>query len=674
MVLAGWLSPLYADIGDEALDYREWRSMIPLQPSGSDPDRDGVPSFLEYALGAAPEDAVNAGASGRPMTFQHNGKNSVVLLPFPGRRDLAYYLDGKPSLHESEWTVLAQKLGNAPWEPVAEGFVVENTLESVTLSYDDWPKAQFMRMRMEDHPTLTAGALVARFLKQTTFGPTAADIETLLESGIDLEGWIDDQIALDPTLHLPLYYKYPLTDHIYPANNEIRVGRAHLKGVVWFEAALLAQDQLRQRMAWALSQIFVIGQVGSNKNGYPIQWLNYYDILVRNAFGNYRDILQEVTMNAKMGYYLTYLNNQKAAGSRLPDENYAREVMQLFTVGLWHLNMDGTLKLDADQEPIPTYDNLDITELAKVFTGLQHAYNKPEYDTPNRVDPMIVRSEGRHDRTAKTMLDGTVLPPGVDAIPEITAALDVLFNHPNVPPFVSFRLIQRLVSSNPSAEYVERVARVFADNGEGVRGDLEAVVKAILLDPEARDAGYMIDQGRGKLQEPLLRFTHLCRAFKLRSNEANKNILWFLSFEDEFGQSPYRSPSVFNFYLPDFVPFGELAETGSYGPEFQILDDSTGMKTFQIFSILIKRGLINPLAGGAYPRPTLDFSTEIELAGDTDAFVDHLDLLLCHNSLGENSRETIVEAVEAIPSSFQQDRVQRAILLVSISPEFAILQ
>ena len=358
------------------------------------------------------------------------------------------------------------------------------------------------------------------------------------------------------TLHLPLYYTYPVTDHIYPVPSEIRVGRAHLKGVVWFQAALLSQDQLRQRMAWALAQIFVIGQVGSNKNGYPIQWLNFYDILVRNAFGNYRDVLQEVTQNAKMGYYLTYLNNQKASGNRLPDENYAREVMQLFTVGLWHLNMDGTLKLDANQEPIPTYDNVDITELAKVFTGLQYAYNKPEYDTPNRVDPMIVRNENRHDRTEKTMLDGTVLSAGVNAIPEITAALDVLFNHPNVPPFISFRLIQRLVSSNPSAEYVERVARVFADNGEGVRGDLNAVVKAILLDPEARDAGYMINNGRGKLQEPLLRFTHLCRAFKLKSNEANGNILWFTSYEDEFGQSPYRSPSVFNFYLPDFVPSG----------------------------------------------------------------------------------------------------------------------
>ncbi|MBC9866686.1 MAG: DUF1800 family protein [Opitutae bacterium] len=672
--LAGWWSPLSADIGDDPLDYREWRSRIPFQPSGSDPDQDGVPSFLEYALGAAPEDAVNAGASGRPMTFQHNGENNVVLLPFPGRRDLAYYLDGKPSLNQGEWTVLAQKLGNAPWESVAEGFVVDNALGSVTLSYDDWPRAQFLRMRMEDHPTLVAGALAARFLKQTTFGPTAADIDNLMQSGLNFEGWINEQIALDPTLHMPLYYTYPVTNHIYPQTSEIRVGRAHLKGVVWFQAALFGQDQLRQRMAWALAQIFVIGQVGSNKNAYPLQWLNFYDILVRNAFGNYRDILQEVTLNAKMGYYLTYLNNQKAAGNRLPDENYAREVMQLFTVGLWDLNMDGTLKLDADQEPIPTYDNEDIAELAKVFTGLQHAYDKPEYDTPNRVDPMIVRNESRHDRTEKTMLDGTVLPAGVNTIPEITAALDVLFNHPNVPPFISFRLIQRLVSSNPSAEYVERVARVFSDNGEGVRGDLNAVVKTILLDPEARDAGYMIDNGRGKLQEPLLRFTHLCRAFKLNSNEANNNILWFTSYEDEFGQSPYRSPSVFNFYLPDFVPSGELGETGLYGPEFQILDDSTGMKTFQLFSILIDRGLQGALAGGANPRPTLDLSTEIELAGDAEALVEHLDLLLCHNSLGQKTKAIIVDSVEAIPNSFRQDRAKRAVLLVSISPESVVLQ
>ena len=673
-LLVGWLCPLSAQNGDDSIDYQEWRSRIPFQPSGWDPDSDGVPSFLEYALGAAPADAVNSGASGQSMTFHHDGENNVVLLPFAGRRDLAYYLEGKPNFDQADWTLLARKLGDAPWEAVAEGFVVENSPESVTLSYGDWPQAQFMRMRVEDHPTLTAGSLVGRFLKQSTFGPTMAEIQELMESGMDFEEWIDVQIALDPTLHLPLYYTYPFTNHIYPDTSEIRAGRAHLKGVVWFEAALLGPDQLRQRMAWALSQIFVIGQVGSNKNGYPIQWLNYYDVLVRNAFGNYRDLLQEVTFNAKMGYYLTYLNNQKASGARLPDENYAREVMQLFTVGLWHLNMDGTLKLDADGQPIPTYDNVDITELAKVFTGLQHAYDRPEYDTPNRVDPMIVRNENRHDRTQKTLIDGTVLPARVDAVPEITAALDVLFNHPNVPPFVSFRLIQRLVSSNPSAAYVERVARVFADNGEGVRGDLAAVVKAILLDPEARDAGYMINHGRGKLQEPLLRFTHLCRAFKLRSNEANSNILWFYSFEDEFGQSPYRAPSVFNFYLPDFVPAGALGETGAYGPEFQILDDSTGMKTFQIFSILINNGLVGAIGGGRNPRPTLDLSTEIELVGDAEALIDHLDMLMCHNSLGDESREIILGAVEAVPSIFPQARVKRAILLVSISPEFAIIQ
>ncbi len=272
------------------------------------------------------------------------------------------------------------------------------------------------------------------------------------------------------------------------------------------------------------------------------------------------------------------------------------------------------------------------------------------------------------------MLDGTILPAGVNTIREITTALDVLFNHPNTAPFISFRLIQRLVSSNPSAKYVERVANVFADNGEGVRGDLTAVVKAILLDPEARDAGYMIDNGRGKLQEPLLRFTHLCRAFKLQSNEANGNILWFKSFIEEFGQSPYRSPSVFNFYLPEFVPSGELKEARLYGPEFQILDDSTGMKTFQVFSVLFNNGLQNLFAGGAFPRPTLDFSTEIELGEDPEALVDHLNLLLTHNSLGEDTKDIIVKAVLGIPSSFPLPRVKRAVLLVSISPEFAILQ
>ena len=431
-------------------------------------------------------------------------------------------------------------------------------------------------------------------------------------------------------------------------------------------------------MAWALSQIFVLGEAGSKALAYPIQWVNWYDILVRNSFGNFRDLLQEVTLSPKMGDYLTYVNNQKANGAQLPDENYAREVMQLFTIGLWMLNNDGTLQLDEQGELIPTYTNFHITELAKVFTGLIRSANQPDkYWNPNRVTPMR-ENNNRHDKTTKEMFDGTIIPADRNTIVDITHALDVLFNHSNTPPFISYRLIQRFTSSNPSPEYVERVANVFIDNGEGERGDLAAVLRAILLDPEARDAGYMIENGRGKLREPLLKFTQLCRGFNLlpKNDPGSRDHghFWIQPFDDDFGMSPYRYPSVFNFYYPDFVPHGEIAQAELVAPEFQILDDSTGLKTFEVFRRLIELGLVVGVANGINPRPQLDFTEELAIAHDIPALIDRLDLLLTHQTLSDHTREIISIAIEAIPDIFPEARVETAVLLVAVSPEFAILE
>ena len=408
-------------------------------------------------------------------------------------------------------------------------------------------------------------------------------------------------------------------------------------------------------------------------NQYPIQWVNWYDILVRNSFGNFRDLLQEVTLSPKMGDYLTYVNNQKANGKQLPDENYAREVMQLFTIGLWMLNNDGTLMLDDEGEPIPTYNNYHITELAKVFTGLIRAANQPDkYWNPNRVTPMR-ENNNRHDKTEKEMFDGSIIPAGGNTIEDISLALDILFNHSNTPPFISYRLIQRFTSSNPSQAYVKRVANVFIDNGQGERGDLAAVLRAILLDPEARDAGYMINSGRGKLREPLLKFTQLCRAFNLQHNDANPHF-WIQPFDDDMGMSPYRYPSVFNFYYTDYQPHGEIPQASLVAPEFQILDDSTGMKTFEVFRRLIEQGLVGGVANGTSPRPQLDYTTELNLANDIPALLDRLDLLLTHDTLRDSTREIITEALEAIPSIFPEARVETAILLIAVSPEFAVLE
>ena len=666
-------------------DYPEWLEKIPGQPIGEDPDNDGVPSFLEYALGAEPEAAVDPFETGWSPIFRREYQSTMVLLPFPGKRDLIYILEGKADLRDEEWTAMATKLGNAPWQAVANGFLIEETSEEVTLSFEDWPNTTFLRLRAETGDlTLERKALAARFLKQATFGPSMTDIEALADTDLDFNSWIDDQQAMEASSHLAHYYSFGLSNPIDPRDirGEYVGGPATLKITTWWDIALLNPDQLRQRMAWALSQLFVMGESGSKANAYPIQWVNWYDILVRNSFGNFRDLLQEVTLSPKMGDYLTYWNNKKASEKRLPDENYAREVMQLFTIGLWLLNNDGTLKLDDQNEPIPTYDNEDITEMAKVFTGLIRQTNKPNlYWNPNRVDPMR-ENNNQHDRTAKVLFDGSIIPAGGNTIEDISMTLDVLFNHPNTPPFISIRLIQRLVSSNPSPEYVERVSNVFIDNGEGVRGDLGAVIKAILLDPEARDAGYMIEEGRGKLREPLLKFTQLCRAFDLQHNTANSHF-WIQPFDDDFGMYPYKYPSVFNFYKPEYVPSGEIQDEDLVAPEFQILDDTTGLRTFRIFEVLVERGLVGGLAGGANPRPTLNYmrpgepeTIEFQLAklSDADALIDRLDLLLTHQTLGDKSKAIIVEAVEAIPEIFTLARLQRAILLVSLSPEFAILE
>ncbi len=663
-------------------DYPEWLEKVPGQPTEPDPDDDGVPTFLEYALGAEPGAAVDPFESGSSPVFRRENNITMVLLPFPGKRDMIYLLEGKSSLKDAEWTTLARKLGNAPWQSVTDGFEIVETSEEVTLYFENWPDATFLRLRVESGDnTLQRKALAARFLKQATFGPTMGQIEALADDDLDFEGWIDAQLALPASSHLDQYYSMGVANPLEPRRfgNDPRGNSTTLKVTVWYDIALLEEDQLRQRMAWALSQIFVLGEAGSLQNFHPVQWVNWYDILVNNAFGNYRELLTDVTYSPKMGDYLTYLNNRKANGNQLPDENYAREVMQLFTVGLWHLNNDGTLKLDGQGQPIPTYTNYHITELAKVFTGLTLSENVPgkHHIFPNgyrnnRVDPMVARNF-QHDTSRKVMLDGTMIPSGGNVHADIAKALDVLFNHPNTPPFVAYRLIQRFTSSNPSPEYIERVANVFIDNGEGERGDLAAIIKAILLDPEARDAGYAVENSRGKLREPLLKFTQLCRAFHLRHNPENQHF-YIESMAEEFGMSPYQYPDVFNFYQPDFTPFGKVRDAGLVAPEFQILNDSTGLKTFTVFHRLINYGLVNGVAKGFNPRPKLDFSEVLPFAEDIPALIDYLDLLLTHQTLRDDTKELIADAVEAVPSFFSHIRVRRAIILISIFPEFAILE
>ena len=360
-------------------------------------------------------------------------------------------------------------------------------------------------------PTVTK-AEAFQLLNQTTFGATEQAANGVIDSGI--EAWIDNQFVQPASLQLPYLQSLPRPQPIGLLNGD-RVD-------IWFQNAIDGNDQLRQRVAFALSEIMVVSQLGALQQA-PYALASYYDMLARNAFGNYRDLIEDVTLHPAMGVYLSVLGNQKPnpALNIRPDENYARELMQLFSIGLVELNIDGTPKLDDQSQPIPTYDQAVIEGFAHVYTGWNWAgFARFEFARPteaNQTQPMQLYPDF-HDTGEKLLLNGVVLPAGQSGQQDLAAALDNVFNHPNVGPFMAIRLIQRLTTSNPSPAYVQRVAEVFNDNGAGVRGDLRAVVKAILMDAEARPELPMeID---GKLKEPLLRLTQLWRAYDATSARA----------------------------------------------------------------------------------------------------------------------------------------------------------
>ncbi|MFQ6004945.1 MAG: DUF1800 family protein, partial [Woeseia sp.] len=386
-----------------------------------------------------------------------------------------------------------------------------------------------------------------QFLNQATFGATEAAAQQLIN--IRHAAWLDQQMAKSASLQLPYIQSLPR-----PQN----VAQLHVDRVdIWFRNSLHGTDQLRQRVAFALSEILVVSQLGALSQA-PYSVAGYYDLLAHSAFGNYRQLLEEVTLHPAMGVYLSMLGNEKPnpALNIRPDENYARELMQLFSIGLVELNNDGSLRLDAQNQPIPTYTQEIIEGFAHVFTGWNYAgapsFHQARQNDFNQTVPMQLYPDF-HDTGAKTILNGVVLPAGQSGQQDLSDALDNVFNHPNVGPFVSIRLIQRLVTSNPSPGYVDRVASVFNDNGSGVRGDLGAVVQAILMDDEARpDTPMDLD---GKLKEPILRLTQLWRAYEASSRSGRYP---FFGVFVVFGQGPLQSPSVFNFFSPFYAPPGEI--------------------------------------------------------------------------------------------------------------------
>ncbi|MGH1422575.1 MAG: DUF1800 domain-containing protein [Hyphomonas sp.] len=514
-----------------------------------------------------------------------------------------------------------------------------------------------------------------RFLAKATFGPTMEDIAAL--SRRDASEWVRQQFTVKPSPYLPRILA------LESAGENIKP-RRH-SALIWNDM-ISRDDQLRQRMTFALSQIIVVSD--SDMFGYTPQYAYYIDTLQKNAFGNYRDLLEDITYAPAMAKYLTYFRNLKEdpKTGRMPDENYARELLQLFTIGLVELNMDGTPKLTNGQE-VETFSNDDIQGLARVFTGMtlkgDNFWKAHEDGTYSR----MVTSTEWHSSGEKAFL-GTLIPAGTGPDETITQALDTIFAHPNVAPFVSKQLIQRFTASDPDPAYVERVATAFetgtftAPNGiqfgTGERGDLKATLSAILLDPSIHVENGATPSHDGKVREPILKFANTLRAFDASpvKAEVEYKLDNTSSGFDSLAQHPMRSPSVFNFYRPGFVsPGTESGNAGKTAPEFQIVHSGTIVGYLNFTSrFILDRSPTRDKTESFTP----DFRDEIALAETPSALVDHLDLLLTGKTLSEPIRQEIQSAIESIPlregsePDDMERRAQLAIFLVTSSSAFAV--
>jgi len=493
-------------------------------------------------------------------------------------------------------------------------------------------------------PTVDPGPFVldrveaSRFLAQATFGPSLAAIDALVAGG-SIDAWITDQMALPMSATEP----YVRAN----GNGSLRPPRHH----IWWSNAVHGDDQLRQRVAFALSEIFVVSDDDYEIRNAQYGLSGYYDMLAEEAFGSFRTLLERVTLHPIMGIFLSMLRNEKADPERniRPDENYAREVLQLFSIGLYELTSDGRVRTDASGDPIPTYDQETVEQFAKVFTGWDLADSTSWTTAIIKFDkerPMVP-VEAYHDTSAKTLLS-TALPAGQSARTDMEAALDDIVAHPNVGPFIARALIQRLVTSNPKHGYVGRVAAVFDDNGAGERGDLGAVVRAVLVDSQARSGHRTLPATFGKVKEPAIRLLQVWRAFDAQPGTGGihrPKASALIGLDSVIGQGPLRSPSVFNFFRPDhpLEPGAELV-----APETQILSEIGVASMNNLLHVQIYSN--NSRVPGPDNITQLDIEAEVARAGDAAALVDHLDLLLASGSLPDEFRASIIRHVESIPT------------------------
>jgi uncharacterized protein (DUF1800 family) len=533
-----------------------------------------------------------------------------------------------------------------------------------------------------------------------------------------IPGWIDDQMALPATLlHVALradLAAFPNPIRPPPGESNRVYVTMHNLQAAWWKGVLTGPDQLRQRVAFALSELFVIGNTDA-----PAA-TRYYDILVNQAFGNYRHLLEEVTLSPVMGFWLSHVMNQKAnpATGTAPDENYAREVQQLFSIGLVQLQPDGTLLLDATGQPIPTYDQTIVSETAKVLTGWSYAVapanttsiagytgTKPPstvytvYSDDNGWMVPMRYFDAFHDKTEKSIVSlqqvplvnaaRTRIPANQTGPQDLKILLDTLFNHPNTGPFVSRHLIKFLVTSNPSPGYVYRVAQVFANDGNGMRGNLGAVVSAILTDYEARSPDVLGNAGYGKVKEPLIRLSSFLRALNAAAPNGRfmDNFFESPNSSDKWGpwstlsyptgrlrQGVLNSPTVFNFFSPTYSPPGEMAAAGLVAPELELTDAFYAINVPGALADFLYRNVNDPVGfpqppTGASPYLVLDYSAYLPNARAPDELLNQLNLIFCANQMTAATRARILGTLTALPASATDlQRVQTALQLTFTSP------
>jgi uncharacterized protein (DUF1800 family) len=523
--------------------------------------------------------------------------------------------------------------------------------------------------------TSSSSADTVRFLNQATFGPTASMLAYVQNTGI--AAFLEEQFVA-PVTGYPFFPYYPPTapasctyDSTNPTSQASLCSRDNYSlyqvQIHLFQNALTAPDQLRQRVAWALSQIMVTSGL-ENQMAYAMA--DYQQILLNNAFGNFRDILYQVTLSPAMGNYLNMVNNDKANPKlgTSPNENYAREVMQLFSIGVNQLNIDGSIVLDSNGQPVPTYTQATVSAFAAAYSGWTYAplpgVAQAKSHNPTNYSAPMVAVEANHDETAKTLLNGYADAAGQTAEAELNEAIDNIFNHPNVGPFVGSLLIQALVTSNPSPGYVTRVAQAFNNNGQGVRGDMKAVLRAILLDSEAR-GNVSANPNFGHLREPVLFITGVLRALDGASDGV------YLSGQaSNMGQNVFYAPSVFNYYPPNY----NIPGTTLLGPEFGIQNAATSFARSNFTNNIVFGNAIGP-----DPTVTGSIGTSVDFANlqaitDPVQMIAQINTLMFAGNMSAALQNAILTAVLAVPATSPLTRAQTAVYLAVTSPQYQVIQ